>query len=259
MNKLWHHISYAWRVIATGFCFAVFGIGGLILSYIVLPVIAMITPSQKKKHLRSQHAINIMFKAFITMVELLGVMKYEFNNMDKVIQSKGCLIISNHPTLMDYVVIVSRLKHCQVIVKQALLNNFFMKKIIVSGGYIQNTQSIETLEQIKQALNDGQNVLMFPEGTRSEPDQPLTLQRGAAQVAIRAQAPIQLIHIKTTTSKLDKKGKWYKVPNKKIHFCVDVGAQIDPCEFLQDNAAPSIAARRLTRHLKLELERGMKI
>ncbi len=258
VNQVFFYINYAWRVIATGICFATFGIGGLILSYIVLPTIELFTSDKKRKHLRAQHAICIMFKAFVILLQVLCVMKIEFKNFAELKKSKGCLIISNHPTLLDYVIIVSQLKYCQVIVKESLLNNIFMQRIIRTGGYIHNTKSIDTFEQIKIALNDGQNLLIFPEGTRTVPNQPLSLQRGAANVAIRALAPIKLLHIRTTTSGLDKNGKWYKVPNKKVNYCVEVGERLEPDTFLQNNVAPSIAARRLTRHLKFELERGMR-
>ncbi|MDW3081586.1 1-acyl-sn-glycerol-3-phosphate acyltransferase, partial [Vibrio sp. 1403] len=35
MNRL----NQYWRVLATGFCFSVFGLGGLALSFIVIPTI----------------------------------------------------------------------------------------------------------------------------------------------------------------------------------------------------------------------------
>ena len=164
------------------------------------------------------------------------------------------MIISNHPTLIDYVVIISKIKHCDIIVKGSLWHNLFIQKMVRVAGYIPNRQSDETFELIKNTLDKGNNILIFPEGTRSIPNQPLSLKRGTAQIAVRIQTPIRVIKITCKPITLTKQNKWYKIPPQKPRFTLEVMELIDPNEFLKNTPAPSLAARHLTRHLKNILE-----
>ncbi len=258
MKCLLHRVNYVWRIFATGLCFATFGVGGLLLGYVITPIINCIGSNVSQKHLRAQRVVSIFFKGFVLMMKSSGVAEFEFSGFEKLTQCRSHLILSNHPTLIDYVLIVSRLKECQVIVKESLLDNFFMKKIIQSCGYVQNKQSMETMVQIKKLLDEGSHFLIFPEGTRTTPGQPMVLQRGPANIAVRAKVPITLIHINCSQSGLHKHGKWYNVPEKKVKYSIKVGEQISPSDFLTDKTPPSIVARRLTRYITDKLKNGIK-
>ncbi|EGU53918.1 hypothetical protein VIOR3934_18865, partial [Vibrio orientalis CIP 102891 = ATCC 33934] len=50
-----------WRVFATGFCFTLFGLGGLVLSFIVIPVIRLLTKGQKETEYKVQGTIQRSF------------------------------------------------------------------------------------------------------------------------------------------------------------------------------------------------------
>ena len=117
-----------------------------------------------------------------------------------------------------------------------------------------NLQSEETFRLIKETLQKGNNLLMFPEGTRSIPGTPLLLKRGAAQIAIRASAPIRPIKIDCKPSTLTKHNKWYKVAKTKPIMTLEVGALVNPKDFLKNTELPSLAARHLTKYLTELLE-----
>ncbi len=260
IKKMLYYLNYYWRVFATGLSFFVFGIGGILLGYIVLTIISLMTKNQRQKQLRAQHAISITFKIFVFIMESLRVISFEFINIEKLSKDTGCVLVSNHPTLIDIVVLISKMKFCNIIIKQQLWKNPFMKRVLQIAGYIPNTKSEDISARIIESLSRGDNLLIFPEGSRSIPSQPLTLQRGAAQIAIRTPAQIRLIRIKCSPSGLAKHDKWYKVPAKKVEYVVEVGERIDPAEFLENAAGlPSLAARHLTQYLKEALEKDMSL
>jgi 1-acyl-sn-glycerol-3-phosphate acyltransferase len=211
-------------------------------------------PQQKKY--TAQHAINIAFKLFVFALENFGLMHFEFRNFDKLQSDNGCLLISNHPTLIDYVLIISKLKHCTIIVKEKLWRNFFVKKLIQLAGYIPNTNFAETSKLIQESLRRNDNVLIFPEGTRTTQNKPLHLKRGVSQVAIRSGAPIRIIKINCNPSTLTKQNKWYHIPPRKAFFILEVNKLIDSSAFLQDTNITSLAARRLTKYLQSILEKA---
>lgn len=249
MRKICCSLNYYWRIIATGLCFSIFGIGALCLGYLIVPCAFLFAKDKKNKKYIAQYIINLAFRFFVFIMQAFGAMKFEFEDFEKLQSDKGCLIISNHPTLIDYVVIVSRLKRCDIIVKEGLWHNPFLKRIVQVAGYIPNLNSEKTLELIKAALVKGNNVLIFPEGTRTTPGKPLRLKRGTAQIAVRTRTPIRVIKIHCEPVTLTKKSKWYQVPSKKPLFLSSVQDIVKPDEFLKNNAPPSLAARQLTKHL----------
>ncbi|APC96397.1 acyltransferase family protein [Francisella frigiditurris] len=244
-------ISKLWRIFGTGFCIVLFSMGAFVLSYIYLPLISLIIKNKEKQKTVAQHAVYVTFRIFIFIVHNLGVIRFKFENMNLLKEDKGCLFIANHPTLIDYVAIVSKLPRCDNMVKKELWENFFYKNLIDIAGYIPNIDAEQTFDQIKDTFSKGNNLLMFPEGTRTVPGQPITFKRGAAQIALRAKAKIRLIHLDCQPVTLTKQKKWYSLPDKQPKFKITVGEKIDPTDFLNKaDGLPSLAARQLTRYLQ---------
>ena len=250
MKFLYSKINYVWRIFATGFCFGCFGLGGIVMGYLIFPLVRLTTLSSVVRIRRTQYLIHLSFRFFCGMMQFLGVGRFTFIGFEKLKKDQGLIIISNHPTLIDYVVIVSRLKQCNIIVKDALWHNPYVKQVIRSAGYIPNRHSSELLALVKDSLATGNNLLVFPEGTRTVPGTEIALKRGAAQLALRLQAPVRAIKITFTESGLAKGDKWYKVPSQKMDCKVEVGTLIEPMDYLDDSDFPSLAARKLTRHFE---------
>ena len=68
---------------------------------------------------------------------------------------------------------------------------------------------------------------MFPEGTRTRPGQPMAFHRGAASVAIHGAAVLTPIYIQVDQPLLHKTQPWYRVPPRRPHVSIEVGADID--------------------------------
>lgn len=234
--------------------FIFFGIGALILGYIITPIWAIFPPYKLEKKYKAQYLIHMIFRFMLYMMQLLGLIKIKFNNFTQLEQDEGCLILANHPSLLDYVAIISQLPRCENIVKASLWHNFIVKKIITQADYIPHLQTTDMWHEIKTRLLAGNNLLMFPEGTRTIPGEKINIKRGAAQIALRANVSIRIIHINCTPPALTKQRKWYVPPSFKPELILTVGEKIDPQIFLQDNELPSIAARKLTKYILCQLE-----
>ena len=124
-----------------------------------------------------------------------------------------------------------------------------MKGIVKAAGYIPNRDPESLIDDCSQRLNHGNVLLIFPEGTRTTPGQTLKLQRGAAQIAVRTQTDLRVVHITVNPSFLTKQMKWYQVPDVKPFFHIEVKQKIKVEEFIQRSDSPTTAARQLNRHL----------
>lgn len=242
-------LNQYWRVFATGFCFSVFGLGGLALSFIVIPLIDLTTSDIKQREYKVQGAIQYSFNTFCNLMKLCGAIDYQIIGADILQQDKNCLIVANHPSLIDYVLIASQLKRCDCLVKSAIWANPFMKHIVKAAGYIPNEAPDDLLAMCEERFDDGNVLLIFPEGTRTTPGVKSKLQRGAAQIAVRTERDLRVVHITVTPSFLTKEKKWYQVPKTKPFFKVEVKDKVEIEPFIKQTTSPTIAARRLQQHL----------
>lgn len=241
-------LNKSWRIIATAGCFSLFGLGALVLTFIVFPVITLLTPQQQRE-IKVQTTIQRTFDFFCRTMRFLGVIDYRFENLAALQADKQCLIVANHPSLIDYVLLASQLPQCDCLVKATIWHNPFIKGIVKAAGYIPNKDPELLLETCNQRLQQGNVLLVFPEGTRTTPLTTPKLQRGAAQIAIRSQVNIRVVHITVTPSFLTKQQKWYQVPNHKPLFLIEIKDEINTASFLNQNRSSTAAARQLNQYL----------
>ena len=252
IKKIKKKANYAWRVGATGFSFASFGIGGMAIGGLASPIIHLTTKEQEQRTLKTQKLIKHTFKGFTEMMVKLGIMTYEIEGLEKLQQSRQELVIANHPTLIDVVVLIGLMEQANCVVKQALWSNPFTKGPVQGAGYILNAGSEKFIQDCVNKLSQDQapSLLVFPEGTRTEKDTVLNeFQRGAANIALRAQVPIRPILVTCTPSTLTKNEKWYHIPAEPFHIKIKVLDAFNIQDVLEDSSINPKNVRLLNHHL----------
>jgi len=247
-------LNYIWRIVATGFCFTCFGLGGLLLSLTIFPLINCIPAPEGWHEKKARRLIFNSFRLFVWLMQFVGVLRVTVEGREKLNNAgiEGALIIANHPTLIDVVVLVSLLPEVDCIVKEALWKNPFLAGVVKAANYISNTSDPEhLLQQCRQTLSGGGNIIVFPEGTRSVPEKPLRFQRGAANLAVRSSSNMVPVTITCTPPSLMKGQKWYQVPrHSKVNLHLQVGEVIAIDPFLQQANSDALASRQLTDFLQ---------
>ncbi|MDY0248685.1 MAG: lysophospholipid acyltransferase family protein [Pseudomonas sp.] len=238
---------YLWRLIFTALSFALFGLGGLLLRLVVFPLLSLLPASPLRKRQRARAVISGAFRVFVEFMRCTGVLTYSVKGIERLGQP-GQMVIANHPSLIDVVVLISCIRDANCVVKESLWKNPFMRGPIRSAGYISNDGSIEMLETAAQLLKEGQTLIIFPEGTRTTPGQSPNFHRGAAAIALRGAKMIAPVRISVTPTTLTKAEPWYSIADQRVHFSLEVGEMIDPCDFNAYGSAP-IASRKLNQYL----------
>lgn len=245
-------LSYLWRLLATGWCFLSFSLGGLLLAVLVFPVLNLVNlflPESREKYQRAQTVIHYAFKFFIWQMIVLGIMRVHVSGVERLQSDQPKLILANHPTLVDVVLLISFLKHTNCVVKQALWRDPFLGGVVRAAGYISNDGTEALIDDCVTALKKGDNLLIFPEGTRSVPGQPLKLQRGAGHIALRSGVEVLPVTITCNPPTLTKAEKWYHIPPRKFELRAEVGGPIDLQKIATTEDPPSVASRRITCYL----------
>ncbi len=239
-------MNYYWRLLATGLCFVSFGLGALFISSIIFPLQTLLINDKAKRKKVARYTIHKAFAFFIAMMKFFGVLSVSLENFERLSNMRKQVVIANHPSLIDVILIIAYLPNADCVVKSALFKNPFLRGVVKRVGYIDNDNSEQLFIDCKKSLDSGCNLVVFPEGTRSVNGQALVFKRGAANIAVRCQANYQPILISVIPSTLTKKESWYDVPDKKVVITLTAKAPIDNSKHFNDTNT-SLAVRALTR------------
>ncbi len=243
----------AWRVAATGFCFATFGIGGLVLGVVVFPLFLLLVRRRARRSDWARATIHVLFRVFVALMCGLGVCSLEVRGRERL-RREGLLILASHPSLIDVVFLMSLVRNADCVVKAALLRNPFTRGPVRAAGFVCNDSGPGLVDDCIASVRDGHNLIVFPEGTRTPAGAALgRLQRGAAHLAVRGALDITPVRITCSERMLGKTDAWWRVPVRPGHFLIDVGDDIPVEDYLAAAGAQALAARRLTDHLARHL------
>lgn len=241
--------SLYWRVFATGFSFLTFGVGGLLLRVAVFPLLNLFVWQRDKRVTLARAVIRFAFRGFVGLMQTLGVLRYEIVGQHRL-QRNGLLILANHPTLIDTVFLMAFVKRADCIVKGRLWNNPFTGGPIRAAGYINNDSGAELIANCIASLQNGNNLIIFPEGTRTSASGEISLKRGAANIAVRGARDITPVVIHCDPLTLGKGEKWWRVPSRIVRFRIEVRDDIKIDRFIAGGVSEVLAARHLTDYLQ---------
>ncbi len=247
MNSLRCYLEFYYRVMATGICYVTFGLIAILIWSVGFPILALLVAKPDRK--QAAHSIaHYCFRFFVGWMRFLRVLSYEVVNEQQLNQS-GCLIIANHPSLIDVVFLISRVKNAACIVSKALLDNPFMISAIKHGGYVVNNNPELLVDDCVSVLDQQMSLIIFPQGTRTPLSNKFKFHRGSARIALQAKADIIPVFIECDPPHLMKGQRWYNVPKIRPHYTITVGERIKP-EDAVESPLPSLASRQLTRFLE---------
>ena len=111
---------------------------------------------------------------------------------------KGSIIISNHQSMLDPIYILSLSPHILVMAGDRVWRNRFVRTMFKVSRFMNARNSVENMEQqVAQAVADGYNVVIFPEGLRSN-DGIKRFHKGAFYLAKKLGADILPLYIHGT-------------------------------------------------------------
>jgi 1-acyl-sn-glycerol-3-phosphate acyltransferase len=236
-------------VLATAISFICFGLGGLLLWLVILPLLTLQTRSLEQRERRMRALIGQLFRLFVGWMRILGLLTYQVEGLERL-QRRGLLVLANHPTLIDVVFLIGLVPEANCVVKATLADHPCTRGPVRSTGYICNNSGSDLLRTCVDKVKAGDNLIIFPEGTRTRPGQPLKMQRGAAQIALRGGLAITPVHIHCEPLGLFKGQPWWRVATQPLHFSIRVGEDMPAAPFLEAaGGETSLAARRLTERL----------
>ena len=254
-----YRLNYVWRLFVTAFCFCYFGLGAVFLSLIVFPMIGVFSAQGSVLRSRMRRVIQDSFRLFFAILHYGKLFDFQVEGLEKVQEDRGVILVANHPSLIDVVALISLMPNVSCIVKKALFENPFLKGVVSKAGYIPNDESEGILDLCRVSLDRGDNIIIFPEGTRRVPGKALNLKRGAAQIAVRLGAPVRIAKITVNPPTLTKGAPWYEIPPRRALFKVEFLEKIETMSFMENGVKSSIAARRVTSEIRQKIDSSLQL
>ncbi len=240
-------LDHGWRLSVTAAAFAFIFFGGGVLAVTLLPVLALV-PGHRRD--RPQWVIHRSFRLYIELLQRCGLIRLETEGLEKLDRAEGRLVVANHPSLLDVVLLMALIPRVQCIVKHELWAHPFLGPLMRRAGYIRNDLEPELLvEACQSALDSGTCLIVFPEGTRTIPGCLPRFRRGFANLATLTGAPVQPVLITCVPPYLVKGEPWWRIPAEKPLFRLAVDEYVDAKTYSY-SAHRSLAARQLTRFLE---------
>ncbi len=250
MSALWRKLRMVLHVLAKLIAFGGFGVGSLVYAGFIFPAIQIFHRHDEKARRAMRRSIRTVYTFFVDLMKTLRLITVDVSNPEQLKDATRLVICANHPTLIDVVILFSLVPQADCVVKASLWRNIFMKGI-VRQLYIDNSLDAgHLLAAARRSLDAGNNLIIFPEGTRSSSRKDVRLRRSAAQIAVRTDTPILPVRIVAETPVGLRKGDTlFSSPASGIvRFHIHPKPLLHPAGY--SHRETPLAARILTNELK---------
>jgi 1-acyl-sn-glycerol-3-phosphate acyltransferase len=194
-----------------------------------------------------QFMIMAGFRWFLFVMRATGVMRVDLRPLDALRRDAGIVIAPNHPTMLDAVLIISRLPRVVCITKASLWGSWTLGGGIRMAGYMPNDAPLPMIRRAADAVRSGSQLLIFPEGSRTARKPVDRLHRSFALMARAAGAPVQAVLIEAESPYLSRGWPLFRRPVLPLVYRIRLGERFEVGEDTEDCVA------RLERHFRAEL------
>ena len=244
----------SWRIPLIAVGFLVVGIQGLIIGSILIPLLRRVSDPEQVE-LRSQRLIQRGWRVLVRYLRWTGLVHVHVHGLENV--RPGCMLVANHPTLIDTPVVVSMLPQVDCIISPSYSHIFAIRRAIAGAGYLSSDQGLLLVETAAARLRRGRILLIYPEGTRSPEVGAHPLHRGAAHIALRAGCDVVPVVLTAEPRTLVKGRAWYHAADRPIEYTIRVGEPIEPRPRIEPGESRARAAKRVTAQLQEVLGKGI--
>jgi len=168
-----------------------------------------------------------IFRPYIAFIKASGLVQCDLSALDTLVGRKSVIVAPNHPSLIDVVLIGSRLTNIVCIMKANIQDNILFGGGARLAGYIRNDSTGNMVRTSVAELKNGSQLLIFPEGTRTVKHPVNEFKSAFALIARKSGVPVQTIFIESNTPFLGKGWPLLKKPQFPLIYKVVLGKRFE--------------------------------
>lgn len=221
------------RVVALAGAFGGFSIGAFFLG-LLLPFIYMAGGTRLTKRKRCQRVVGRAYRFFHFYMRTVELIDYR-PQLALPASDAPRVLVANHPSLVDVTAILSAQPEVCCLVKSKIYRSpsFFLIMKFCGHICVDATEKRDGSGVIAQAVlrvEEGSDVLFFPEGTRSKGQNVGVFQPGAFAVAVHCESAVLPVSIRSSQAVLQRKHAWYQFPSQPVKLELKALPEIYPRE-----------------------------
>ncbi len=225
-HLLWLLLPLQWLVLQQ--MLLLLGLGSLLWCGVALLLYPLL-PQAAGRHI-GRVTIAAGYRAFWGLARGAGMMRLHSQSLDALRDEPGLIVVANHPSMLDAMMLVARLPRSACIMKASLMRNPFLAPGARLARYIRNDSPRGVVTLAVQDLQQGGQLVLFPEGTRTTTRPVNPFRGGVSLIAKRAGAPIQTVFIDAHSPYLCNGWPLWRLPPLPIEFTVRLGRRFAPSE-----------------------------
>lgn len=217
----------AYEYVAMALGLTALGVLGMVSLPLALILLALPTPIRiptGRRLIASTMAIYLLF------LKTFCAVRIDASGLRALQASRPLIIIANHPSLLDAVVLLAMLPHAACVMKGSLKRNLFVGPMTRLSGYVDNRDPMALVRRACEELDSGAQILLFPEGTRTRSAPINPFGEAAALISSRSGVAVQTLLIEFDKPYLGKGWSLFKKPSLPLRITVKPGERFDAPE-----------------------------
>ena len=194
----------------------------------------------------TRRVIRVFYRLFVGLAARTHLFRVTMDETTRMAlrDCRGKVVVANHVSLIDIVILLAFLPDSTVLAKAATLRNPFLGMVVRRGFIPAGDNPEATVALAASSLVEGTNVVVFPEGTRTPPGtQVRRFHRGAARFALAAGAPVAVLRIAYDHVLLAKGQPWWDVGSHEVTVRLAFSGTLVPQDANTRPAALALSAR----------------
>lgn len=175
-----------------------------------------------------RRVIMAAFRFYLRFLEIFCACRFDLTALDALRGDGPLVLVGNHPSLLDVVLVVSRLPNATCVMKASLMRNLLLGAAARLARYIPNDAPLAMVHRSRDELRAGAHLLIFPEGSRTRRFPFDACTPGAALIAARARVPVQTLLLDFSSPYLGKAWPLFRRPELPLRVSVRLGRRFPP-------------------------------
>lgn len=195
-------------------------------SLIFIPIVLVLSPFSKNREMLFQKINHYYYRFFFTLLAAITP-GLSLHIPDGIRCLKSCVVIANHRSYLDPLLMISLFARQRTIVKGVFFRVPIMRWVLSASGYIPFDQSGEFTENMSRGIremddffDEGGVLFIFPEGRRNRSAGIGNMQKGAFSIAVRYNLPVEILYLENT-DRIFTPGKFL------FNTCVDNNLRVE--------------------------------
>jgi len=161
---------------------------------------------------RFRYYLHRFLRSWFVFLRVLRVALVDFSPMDRYGPVRGRVLVAPHVSLLDALLVFAAVPDTVCVFKRELVRHPAFGPLARACGHLGNGSGAELFRSARKELEEGTNVLFFPEGTRRRTPTCGPLHGGFAVAARRSHAPIMVVHLTLPPGVLTKNNPLWCAP-----------------------------------------------